>query len=251
MTDAERERALAEATATLSPRAQQRQRHYSSAAAEAADLDRLARELHLTRRQRAYAEGLAEGLSGLESARRAGYNGGDKGRSVAVAKMVGNPRIQTYLQALRSQRRDVALNRTLEHRVTRPRLLRRLWTQADADLGRYLVLDEQGSVTGFRVPRRKTRALRSVKLRERILRGPDGAEVLDRQTEFRVADPVPAAAKIADMMGWTQGGAEREGQTQAVAVQVNVLVGQAPPGALGGALDVLLGGEERLRREPA
>lgn len=197
-------------------------------AAKAADLDALARQLHLTRRQRLYAEGLVTGLSGLEAARRAGYNGGDKGRATRVAELVKNSRVQQYMRALAEAAEAPLAKAAWGAVLGRRAILRRLSAQADADMGRYVQLGEHGEVQGLRIPREHTRAVRSVEITEDVLRSDKEEKVLRRRVKLRVADPTPAAAKLADIYGMAAGGGAPP--AGAINVQIINLVGSVQGG---------------------
>ncbi len=196
------------------------------------DLDTLTRELRLRPRQRAFVEHLQAGLAGWKAAQAAGYPGTEKALSVAASRALGSVRVQRYRAALEKAAGDLAAKRTRRAIVSRAGVLRRLSAQADADMGRYLVLGDRGEVQGFRVRPDHTRAVRSLKLKTRKLpaREPGGAPILEREVELSVADPVRALALLAEHYKLVDG--DERDRERTVQVQVNTLLQQADPESL-------------------
>lgn len=205
----------------------------------ATELDVLARELRLSSRERAFAELLVAAKPGTprhEIAKAAGYKCKDRaGFDSSASETARKPKVQKYMQALALRAESVLALRTKQAVLGRAGVLRRLSAQADADVGRYLILGDDGEVEGFKIPKNQTRAIRAVKLKTRTIPGEDGsAPVLEREIELRVADPVPALRILAEHHKLVDG--DDRADAKSVQVQVNLLLEQADPNSLRSAV---------------
>lgn len=209
----------------------------------AVELDSLARELRLTSRERAFCELLSAappGTAKSKIAKQAGFGGTGNSLEVAACRVFRKAKIQKYMKALALRAESALAKRTQRAVLSKMGVLRRLAAQADADVGRYLILSDKGEVEGFKIPKGKTRAIRAVKLKTRTIPGEDGeAPVLEREVELRVADPVPALRILAEHHKLVDG--DDRADAKSVQVQVNLLLEQADPQSLRAAVLAELG----------
>lgn len=187
---------------------------------QVAKLDALARELRLTGRERALAEGLASAEPGTprwKIAQAAGYRGSRTTLDARVSRGARKDKIQRYMAALAEAAETTLSTRTRRAILDRQQVLRRLSAQARADIGRHLERDERGGFAinanlephGFRLDPEATCTVRGVEIHEET-RVEGEAEVTRRRVKLRVgADPgaVAALVALAEMYGMRRGGA--------------------------------------------
>lgn len=187
------------------------------------ELDRLARDLRLTPKQRRFAEALAADPSGNKTLAALAAGCGSAAARFRGSKWLAMPKVRRYVESLRTAAQLALERRTADAVMSAAEVQERLTTLARADLGAHLEVDADG------VPRVKIDPAQTYILREVSTRHGPEDEVRGgatwTETKVRVADPRPALEALARIKGLGEGARSDGGVTITGPVLVQLLGG--------------------------